>query len=87
MTFSVEGVRKNIATIMPSTNASKSRTPSNSLTRIRLSVATSALVLMPVGMLREALEAERREEIQFGGGRGKVANVSVKHLLKYICSL
>ena len=35
---------------------------------------------MPVGMLREALEAERREEIQFGGGREKVANVSVKHL-------
>ena len=78
-------MKGSIATILPSTIASKSKRPStsndcgkgahnNSQTRIRLLVATSALVLMPITMLKEALEAERREEIQFGGG--KVARVT-----------
>ena len=66
-------MRGNIATILPSSNASKSRETTISCglssnttpvkERCRLSVVTSALVLMPCGMLKEVLEVERREDI------------------------
>jgi len=67
----VEKVRGNMATIVPSTSLSirrsdPGRSPSFAPSaKVRLSVATSALVLMPVGMLREALEVERRKENKF----------------------
>lgn len=70
-TFRVEKVRGNMATIVPSTSLSirrsdPGRSPSFAPSaKVRLSVATSALVLMPVGMLREALEVERRKENKF----------------------
>ena len=70
-TFRVEKVRGNMATIVPSTSLSirrsdPGRSPSFAASaKVRLSVATSALVLMPVGMLREALEVERRKENKF----------------------
>ena len=66
-------MRGNIATILPSSNASKWRKTTISCglssnttpvkERCRLSVVTSALVLMPCGMLKEVLEVERREDI------------------------
>ena len=66
-------MRGNIATILPSSNASKSRETTISCglssnttpfkERCRISVVTSALVLMPCGMLKEVLEVERREDI------------------------
>ena len=84
--FRVERVRGNIATILPSSNASKSRDTTISCglssnttpvkERCRLSVVTSALVLMPRGMLKEVLEVERRENIlKVSGGEGDFGEV------------
>ena len=84
--FRVERVRGNIATILPSSNASKSRETTTSFglssnttpvkERCRLSVVTSALVLMPRGMLKEVLEVERRENIlKVSGGEGDFGEV------------
>ena len=79
-------MRGNIATILPSSNASKSRETTISCglssnttpvkERCRLSVVTSALVLMPRGMLKEVLEVERRENIlKVSGGEGDFGEV------------
>ena len=89
-------MRGNVATIVPSTSANRcssdsgrsalSRSCTTPTSRIKLSVATSALVLMPVGMLREILEVERGEERGFGRDGEKVARVSGKHFIKHLCS-
>ena len=79
-------MRGDIATILPSSNAFKSRETtiscglsSNTTSvkeRCRLSVVTSALVLMPCGMLKEVLEVERRENIlKVSGGEGDFGEV------------
>jgi len=83
----VERMSGDIATIVPSTSASKSgrikptrktpsscaSSPSNTLakTEWKLKVAASALVLLPGAMLREILKVERREEIQISQGESE----------------
>jgi len=78
----VEKVRGNIATIVPSTSASRcssdsgrsALSPSYTQTsKIRLLVEISALVLVPVEMLRKTLEVAEGEERGFGRGVEKVA--------------
>ena len=80
-------MRGNIATIVPSTSASRCSSDSGrsalspsctQTSRIRLLVAISALVLMPVEMLRKTLEVAEGEERGFGRGVEKVAKVSGK---------
>ena len=86
--FRVERVRGNIATILPSSNASKSRETTTSFglssntTPYKerwLSVVTSALVLMPCGMLKEVLEKRSKQGAAFrhevSGGEGDFGEV------------
>lgn len=80
-------MNSDIATIVPSTSASKSgrikptrktpsssaSSPSNTLAKTgwKLKVAASALVLLPGAMLREVLEVERRDEKQISQGESE----------------